>query len=439
MTFIKTGHRMTISLSKRLQLFALSAILLAFTPISHADQLIDRIAAVVNDQIILQSELQQKTIEAAQELRAKQIPINNPAELQAQVLDNLIMELLQKERAAQLGLSVSDDEINQRLLEIANQNNMTLPELRDRLNSDMSNGFMKFRTKLQTQLLIQKVREQEIISRTIVTDDEINNYLQRNRLDNSSTEYHLRHILVTLPESATQADRDAALKEINEIAARIRSGEDFSQMAVRYSKSSQALSGGDLGWLKQEQIPTFFDKALKALQPGQVSDVISSPSGFHLIKLEGVRDSQRQMITQYHLHRFLILDDSARQSRIPLEIRQLVQQIDSLEAFNALKDRYADIPAEVNANMDQGWKVAEELPPALQRELNQLQPNQMATPIATEKGWVLYFTEALRQVDANENSERQQAIQAIRIRKANETFEIWLRRLRDEAFVDIRI
>lgn len=418
---------------------ALITSLLVYAPASQADQLLDGIAAVVNDQIILQSELHAKTLEAAQELNAKQIPVNNPAELRAQVLDNLIMEQLQKERASQLGLSVADDEINQQLVEIANQNNLSLLQLRDRLNSEMPDGFAAFRAKLHTQLLIQKVREQEIISRTIVTEDEINNFIQRNRLDNSQIEYHLRHILVTLPESATPADRDAALKEINDIAARIRSGEDFGQMAARYSKGSQALSGGDLGWLKKEQIPTFFDKALAALQPGQVSDVIASPSGFHLIKLESVRDSAREQITQYHLHRFVILDDNARQSRIPLAIRQLTEEIRSLDDFNALKNRYADIPEEVNDAMDQGWKTADELTPALRRELAQLQPNRMAQPIATEKGWVLYFTEAIRQVDAGENNERQQAIQAIRIRKANETFEIWLRRLRDEAFVDVRI
>ncbi|WP_038150742.1 peptidylprolyl isomerase, partial [Thiomicrorhabdus chilensis] len=421
-------------------IFTLLVWLIAFSSPSQADRLLDRVVAVVNEQIVLQSELETRTRETAQELMSQNIPVNNLQELQSKVLDNIILEILQKQRAQQLGLKVSDEEINEQLIQIATQNKMSLLTLRNRLNAEMPNGFVTLRNKIQQKLLIQKLRQQEVISRTLVTEEEINNYLQRSRLDSSRFEYRLRHILITLPESATETQRLEAKEQINDLAQRLNSGESFSQLAVRYSKGSKALTGGDLGWLKQSQIPTFFADALDGLEPGQVSPVISSPSGFHLIKLVEERDANRQLVTQYHLHRFIILSDNAtQQSEVPMDIQQIVADTRSLDEFKQLATRFADIPAEVNQNSDLGWKTLEELPFGLKQSLLELAPNQIAEPIASEQGWVLFFLEEVRNFDINKANEQQQAIQAIRMRKANETFDIWLRRLRDEAFVDIRL
>lgn len=419
---------------------ALVTLLLTFASAAQADRLLDRVAAVVNDQIILQSELELKTQQTAQQLQAQNIPVNDFAELQTQVLDNLIMETLQVQRARQLGLNVSDEEVNEQLTQIATQNRMSLLELRNRLNAEMANGFAKVRDDIRQKLLIQKLREQEVISRTLVTEEEINNYLQRSRLDTSNQEYHLRHILITLPESATVEERQQARAQIDELLKRLQSGELFSQLAVRYSKGSRALTGGDLGWLKEEQIPTFFAEAIQDLQPGQISPVINSPSGLHLIKLEAKRDANQQLVTQYRLHRFIVLSDNATaQSEIPPDIQKIAATTRSLADFQTLWQQFADIPEEVNAQSDLGWKTAEELPFALKQALAELSPNQVATPIATEQGWVLFFLEDVRELDINKANEQQQAIQEIRKRKANETFDIWLRRLKDEAFIDIRL
>ncbi|MDG6773519.1 peptidylprolyl isomerase [Thiomicrorhabdus sp. ZW0627] len=425
--------------SKKL-LLPLIALLITFSPLSHADKLLDKVVAVVNDEIVLKSELDQKTLETIQQLRAKQIPVNDIHQLQLKVLDNIILEMLQKDRAKKLGLSVTDEEVNEKLVQIATQNNMSLMELRNRLNMQMPNGFINLRNSIHEKLLIQKLREQEVIGRTMVTEEEIKNYLKRSSLDTSHYQYHLRHILITLPESATEAQRKEARAQINDLAKRINQGESFSQLAVRYSKGSKALSGGDLGWLNNDQIPTFFSEELSKLEPGQVSQVISSPSGFHLIKLVEKRDADDQLLTQYHLHRFIILSDNAmQQTEVPMDIQQIVADTQSLKAFNALKNRFADIPEEVNANSDMGWKTVDELPYELRARLAELSPNQVAAPIATEQGWILFFLEAERQYSAKKANQQQEAIQAIRMRKANETFEIWLRRLKDEAFIDIRI
>jgi len=428
------------SIAKKLFYSLTTSLLLVLSTNSAADQLLDRVAAVVNDQVILQSELDIKVSETAMSLRAQNIPVNDLAALQSKVLDSMVLEMLQKERAKQLGLNVTDEEVNEQVSQIASKNNLSLLELRNRLNADQPEGFSQLRQNLQQQLLIQKLRQKEVISRTMVTDEEIQNYLQRSRLDSSNTKTRLSHILITLPESANAQQREAARAQIDDIAKRLQVGESFQQLAVRFSKGSKAIQGGDLGWLKQEQIPTFFADALANLEIGEVSPVITSPSGFHLIKLEDRQSDNSQLVKQYKLHRFIILSsDAETQSAIPANIQDIVTNTHDVETFKNLAVRFADIPAEVNAQSDMGWINSNKLPPELVDNLNQIALNSITPPIATNQGWVLFYLEDVREFDEKQANLEQKAIQEIRQRKANETFEIWLRRLKDEAFINILI
>lgn len=420
---------------------ATTSLLLLGTANSHADdQLLDRVAAIANDQIILQSELDLKTRETAMELRGQGIPVNNLQELQAKVLDSMLLEMLQEERAKELGLSVTDEEINEQLFEIASKNNLTILEMRDRINQDSPNGFIELRNTIQQQMLIQKLRQREVISRTMVTDEEVKNYLQRSRLDSSNTKTRLRHILITLPESANSKQRDEARAKISAVEKRLRTGESFEQMAVRYSNGSKALQGGDLGWLSQEQLPTFFASALASLEVGEISPVIASPSGFHLIKLEERIDENSQLIKQYKLHRFIILsNDAEEQTEPPANIQKIVNTTQDAETFKNLAEKFSDIPKEVNSQSNMGWLASVQLPPDLVDTLEKMPVNSVAPPIATDQGWILFYLEDAREFDESQAEIEEKAMQEIRMRKANETFEIWLRRLKDEAFIDIRI
>ena len=403
------------------------------------ETLIDRVVAVVNDRVILKSELNTQMFTKAQELAAQNIPVQDTDALQAKVLDSMILETLQIERAEQLGLQVADDEVNAQLQKIAEQNKMTLMALRNQLNIEMPDGFQKVREKIKNKILIQKLREAEVISRAHVTESEIEYYLQRERLESSNLEMRLAHILIELPESATPQQRETALEKAQDLLKRIKMGEDFNQLAVRHSSGSKALSGGDLGWLKQAEIPTFFADAITGLQPGQVSKVIQSPSGFHLIKLVAQKDHALQLIKEYHLHRFIILSDNAVQANVPANITELTKALKSLEDFENLSNQFSDIPKEVNAASDLGWVSLEAIPSALRNEMSQLEINQALPPIATDKGWMILFLQDTRIVDQQAVDKTQQAMQAIRIRKANEMFDLWLRRLKDEAFIQIRL
>jgi peptidyl-prolyl cis-trans isomerase SurA len=416
-----------------------SLAILSATPTLATEILIDRIVAVVNDRVILKSELNTQVFSKAQELAAQHIPVEDTDALQAKVLDSMILETLQLERAEQLGLQVEDQEVNQQLQKIAAQNKLTLMDLRNQLNIEMPDGFQKVREKIKNKILIQKLREAEVISRAHVTESEIKHYLQRENLETSNIELRLGHILIELPDSATPDQRNEALAKAQSLLKRINNGEDFSQLAVRYSNGSKALSGGDLGWLKQAEIPTFFAEAIAGLKTGQVSKIIQSPSGFHLIKVIDQQDKALQLIKEYHLHRFLILSDNADQQNIPSHIIQLTSALRSQEDFNGLSTDFPDIPAEVNTASDLGWKAIDSLPSPIRTAVANLEKNRALPPIATEKGWMILFLQDTRTIDQKEVDKTQQAIQVIRLRKANEMFDLWLRRLKDEAFIKIRL
>jgi len=322
------------SFSNRLIIHSLLAgLLVSILSITHAKTPLDRIAAVVNNQIILVSELDQQTEIALLELRQR--GINPPAQnlMQERVLDSIIMQKLQEERARDRGLRITDDDINRQLRQIAQENNLTLDQLQKVLNDERPNGFTDLREQIASQVLIQRLREIEVISQIAVTEDEIQQFIQRRQLDTSNNDYRLGHILITRPDSATQDQRQALQERIENIYQQLLDGARFAEMAITHSEGRQALNGGDLGWVADDQIPSFFADTVRNLTPGEISPIIESSNGFHIVTLLDKRQN-------------------AQQSAVALE---------------------------------------------------------------------------------------QEAIDAIRNRKGNETFDLWMRRLRDDAVIDIRL
>jgi len=436
----QTSHPLTSLVAKPLWI-ALTATLtlLSFSQTALANSLIDRVAAIVNDQVILKSELNDQMYSQQQSLSAQGIAQPSAEVLQEKVLDRLILEKLQLERAARLGIEVPDESVNDQLEVIAKQNNLSLMALRKRLNLEMPNGFDTMRQQIKDKILIQKVREAEVLSQTHITESEIQNYLNRQALDNRDEKLHLGHILVEIPESATPQQRQTALEKAEDIYQRIALGEEFSQLAVRYSDGSKALNGGSLGWFKRAEVPTFFAEPASKLTIGEVSQIIQSPSGFHIIKLIDQQSSSASMNRTYHLHRFIMPNEQALQQPKPTHLLALSKSLTSIEDFKALKSQFPEVPTQINANSDLGWKSIEEIPEGLQNSILNLKANQALEPIATEQGWMILFLEEIQTLELTEDDKKQQAIKEIRMRKANEIFELWLRRLKDEAFIEIRL
>lgn len=419
--------------------------LVAFFPItvfsnSEEGRLLDRIVAIVNDEVILFSELNTRVLQAQRELQSRNVNIADTTELQRKVLDKMIMEKIQLKRIKDRGIKISDEELLSQIQDIAMENNLTVINLRDQLNMASPDGFKEFREQIRQQMMFRKLQQVEILSQTQVTEDEIDNYLQRQSLAENNLEYHLGHIMINLPESATPSDREAAQQQAQEILNKLIQGEDFSQVAVRYSQGSKALQGGDLGWLSWDQIPTFFAKSVRDLDIGQLSNLIRSPVGYHIIKLKDKRNKNSQLIEQYNLYRFIILSENAKQAeKPPAALVELAQNIKSMQDFKQLNERYSDIPASVNANGNLGWQTIQEMPLEYAQAIADLEPGHAAMPIATDEGWIILYLDAIRKEDINSANRRQQAMEALRMKKANETYEIWLRRLKEEALIDIRI
>ncbi len=284
-------------------LFALSLFTLHNTALAANDshtlskvpantQLLDRIAAVVNDEIILLSDLRTAMDQTLAELQAKGVNIQDPLALEKKVLDSLILEKLQLQKAKQLGVEVTDEEVADAIAKIAQQNQLTLEQLQQTLNQQAPNGFTQFRDKLRKQLLLQKLQQKIALSQAQVTEEEIDNFIQRSQLQQNNWTYHIGHIMLALPESANAEQRKKLQQQMEVIRQKLLAGEDFSQMAIRFSQGSKALMGGDLGWLDYEQMPTFFAKEVPQLKKDQISPIIRSPVGFHIIKLLDKKSKQ---------------------------------------------------------------------------------------------------------------------------------------------------
>ncbi len=404
--------------------------------------LLDRIVAIVNDEVILKSNLDNRIEQASIELRSRGITVSDNESLQLKVLDAIILEKLQVQRASQRGIQILDEELLEQIAEIAKENKLTILQVRNKLNAAQPNGFAVFRENIRQQLLFQKLRQVEVLSQTQVTEDEINNYLQRQSLINNNLEYRLGHIIINLPESATPAQRNQSEAKAQAVLDKLNSGEDFSQIAVRHSQGANALKGGDLGWLKSDQIPTFFSENLNSMEVNDHSKLIKSSIGFHIIKLLGERDRNSKLVTQYHLYRFTLLSDDITQNTklsAPKELINLAEKIQSLEDFKALKEKYPDMPDAINANTDLGWLSVAKIPKRYYPALQNITVKKATPPIASDRGWDILYLDATREKDLNKLNKRQQALQAIRMKKANETFEVWLRRLKDEALIDNRL
>lgn len=436
---------MTLSNTWRHTLLVLVLASTALLPISsfaepEKGQLLDRIVATVNDDIILKSELDRQVAETEKDLAARNVHIADLDQLKRKVLDKMIMDKLQMQRIKSRGIQVQDEEVLAQVEDIAKRNNLTVLELRDRLNLSEPDGFQHFRERIRQQMLFQKLRQVEVLDQTQVTEDEINNYLQRQSLIQNNYEYHIGHIMVNLPDSATPAQRDDAKKKAETILKKLEDGEDFSQVAVRYSEGTKALNGGDLGWLTTDQIPTFFTSIVESLKVGQLSGIIRSPIGYHIIKLLGKRDKGSKLVEQYHLYRFILLSDNAqKQAAPPKALVELANNIKSLEDFKKLNKQYSDIPASVNAHGNLGWQTIQQMPLQYAKAIAGVKPKHAAIPFATEQGWIILYLDDKRQQDLNAANKRKQAMETLRLKKANEAYEIWLRRLKDDAIIDINL
>jgi peptidyl-prolyl cis-trans isomerase SurA len=403
-------------------------------------QPLNRIVAVVNDDIILSSQLDEAITDIVRQLQEKGTPVPEQAVLVKQVLERLVMETLQLDLAKANGITVDDGMLNEEAQQLAAKSNLTLTEFREVLESQ-GYSYADFREKLRKELLIQQVRRQMVGSRITVNEQEIDNMLATLKASGQGdVEYHLAHILVAIPEGADEEKSAAAEKRAENILARLRSGASFTEIAIAESDAQTALEGGDIGWRSLGQMPSLFLEPVKSMQVGEVSDLIHSPGGYHIIKLLEKRGDERHIVAQTRARHILLKPDEINtDEQVRVRIEQLMIRLENGEDFEALARAHSQDPLSAARGGDLGWLSQGDTVPEFEEQMNRLEPGELSKPFKTQFGWHLVQVMERRNHDSTEEYERSKVRQLIRSRKYDEELLLWLRRLRDEAYVDYRI
>ncbi len=401
---------------------------------------LESIAAVVNNDVISSSELARKTREIKEQLQQNNTSLPPDSVLRQQVLENLITQHLQLQIAQRAGIRVDDEMLNRAVRNIAAQNNLTLEQFRNVLEKD-GYDYTQFRESLRNDIAINRLRQRQVDNRITVSEEEIDNFLANLKAQGITDQaYHLGHILIAVPEAAKPEQIQAAQQKAERVLKELRAGSDFAQTAVAVSDDPQALQGGDLGWRKAGQIPTLFADTVVKMQPGQISNLIRSPSGFHIIKLLEKRDEESQVITQTHARHILIRpSELVSEQEVRERLLQLKQRIEAGEDFATLARSNSEDPGSAAAGGDLSWVDPGTMVPEFEQQMAKLKANQISEPFKSRFGWHIVQVLERRNHDDQGKTRRSKVREVIRQRKIEQETQNWLRQLRDEAYVENRL
>ncbi len=424
----------------RAQFFVIFLLLAIAAHHSLAEQALNRIVASVNNDVITESELKNRSAMVISQLQAQKAELPSRAALQKQVLDRLVLENLQLQLAERSGIRIDDDKLNNNMRKLAKQNGMSLSAFRAALEED-GYDYVAFREQFRNQLTINQIRQEMVDNRVEVTEQEVDHFLATAAsFGDQKREYHLAHILISTPEAASPRQIKEARKRADDMLSRLRDGANFEQIAIAESDGRQALSGGDLGWRKTAQLPSLFADVVKDMQAGDISDPIRSPSGFHIVKLVDVRGDQRRLIRQTRARHILLQPDTlVTEQEIMTRMQQLRERITQGEDFAVLARAHSQDPGSGSEGGDLGWITPGQMVPEFEQAMDELEIGEVSPPVQSRFGWHLIEVLDRRQQDETEDYRRSRARESIRQRKTDEQLEIWLRRLRDEAYVEYHI
>lgn len=408
--------------------------------LSSTGQLLDGVAAIVNDGIVLKSELDAEVQRIIQRLDAQGTPVPDMNVLLPQVLERLVVQRIQIQRAERVGVQIPDETLNVALANIAERNGVALSDL-PRMLEAQGMDYSTYRDDMRKQLSVEQLRQRDVIGRINVTPRELNEYLERQQgRAAGNEEFSLSHILISLSASASPDDIDAAETQALDIYQRALAGELFTDLAIAYSDGQNGLDGGSLGWRNGNELPTLFAEIVPGLQVGQVSEPIRSASGYHLVRLDDKRGAEPIMENQTRARHILIttnevLDDASVEQKLS-EIREQVMEGDD---FAAVAKAISEDPGSAVEGGDLGWQGPDTFVPEFQAVLEALEIDEISMPFKSPFGWHIVQLRERRVYDTTEEVAKQQAIMAIRNSKFEEETELWARRLRDQAFVEYRL
>lgn len=415
------------------------ALLLLFAAGAHgASTELDRIVAVVEEDVIMESELEDQMQRVRAALRQQGTQMPPTAVLERQVMERLVLEKIQLQVADRAGVEVEERALDQAVSDIAERNNLSLDQFREIIESE-GYQFETFREQIRQEIMIAKLRREEVDNRVRVRDSEIDNYLHNELQGSDNEEYRLSHILISTPSGADDQEIRAARAKAEETLARLESGEDFATVAISVSDGQQALEGGDLGWRKGGEIPSLFADAVSTMEPGDTSGIITSSSGFHIVQLSDQRSGEKIMVPQWRVRHILIKPNELLPPDAALNrLRQLRLRIENGANFALLARTNSDDRGSALQGGDLGWVSKGQMVPQFEEVMLAMEVGELSAPFESEFGFHVLEVTDTREYDGTEEIRRNQARQALRQKKIDERRQSWLRRLRDEAYVEYR-
>jgi peptidyl-prolyl cis-trans isomerase SurA len=410
--------------------------------LSSSGVLLDRIAAIVNDGVVLMSELDQQTEQIIERLREQNTELPPRNVLRRQILERLIIEEIQMQRAQRLGIEVSDEMLNGALADIAQRNNISFADLPRALESQ-GIDYRAYREDMRKQITLQLLRQRDVINRINISPRELEQALARlQSAPDQNSEYNVSHILISVPVTASPEQIQAREARAQEVYEKAKAGQDFAQLAVTYSDSTTNIEGGALGWRKGSQLPSILSDLVPKMKPGDISEPIRTPSGFHIFRLNEVRGGiQQAIVSQVHARHILLrpneLEDDETVRQKLADIRRRV--LEGGEDFGAIAAVTSQDPGSAPQGGDLGWAGPGTFVPEFERQLDALNENEISEPFRTPYGWHIVQLLGRRVHDVTQDRLRQMVFAQLRESKAEEETELWLRRLRDEAFVEYRM
>lgn len=402
---------------------------------------VNRIVAVVNSEVITALQLRARIEQARRQLVRQGVELPPDEVLERQLLERLIVERAQVQLAQESGMQVDDATLTRAVERIAANNQLSLDQLRAALEQD-GVSWDRFRDEIRTEILLTRLREREVNSRIVVTEAEIDNFIATNPDAFSGQEFAVAHILLRTPEGASPEQLEAVARRAEQVMARLRSGEDFARVAAEVSDAPDGLSGGGLGWRPLDRLPALFADAVRNLRPGETSPVMRSAAGLHIVRLVNVRGGGAdavQQLEQTRARHILIktsevLSDADAEARL-LALRERV--VNGADFGELAKASSADLSAAKGGDL--GWLNPGDTVPEFQRAMDALQAGEVSMPVRSPFGWHLIQVIERRIQDVTDERKRNAARQALRQRKAEQSYEDWLRQLRDSTYVDYRL
>ena len=417
----------------------LGAIFLLNSPLKA--ETLNRIIAIVEKEVVLDQELKREVQMVTSKINASKMRLPPEMILRKQVLERLIMQKLQIQLAKRSGIKVTDEMLKMAIASIVSGNKMTLEQFKGTLKKQ-GLSYATFQSKVKHEIVLEQLRLREISSRIKVSDREAEHYLETHKGMNDDVSYHLGHILIALPDGASSKEIQTAEEKANKIVEKLRTGENFAQLAIQMSEGNKALTGGDLGWRTIKQMPSVFTEIVPTLKKGDIANPIRSPSGFHIIKVLGLKGiintDEPHLVTKTKARHILIKtseimnDEEARKKLLKLKGR-----IKEGDHFESLARSHSNDTASSLKGGDLGWVSSGVLVPIFEKTMNSLKINQISEPIQTSFGWHIIQVLERKEQDNSEDYSKNQVKEQIRRRKIEEETELWMRRLRSEAYVKI--